>query len=54
MFKVLVYNMKFEETGKEKPRSKNVPAFHGNNYFCSNQLKKISRYPILDISLASI
>ena len=54
MFKVLVYNMKFEETGKEKPRNKNVPAFHENNYFCSDQLKTISRYPILDTSLASM
>ena len=49
-----VYNMKFEETGKEKPRNKNMPAFHENSYFGSDQLKTISRYPILDISLASI
>ena len=54
MFKVLISNMKFKETGKEKPRSKSVPAFHENNYFGSDKLKTISRYPILDISLASI
>ena len=31
-----------------------MPAFHENSYFGSDQLKTISRYPILDISLASI
>lgn len=53
MFKVLVYEIGLKKQ-REKPKGKIGACISENIYFGSENLKKISRYPILDISLASI